>query len=655
MNDASWGINASIPMNLYDWPDNDLFSVYTLPPLPAVNAVDTVIGEKVAVQRFYEGPPTCKCCKNWVERPPNQMPEEAKEKYDGAAIRIYTGKDHVEETHGGLKELKVQFIIIQSPIIRKEIAPILEKAGLIGVPVGDAKELKIKAPFKDLFFTHPQLVELCHSHEAGSLERQHLQLLVDVMEDLFHRTTARVSELHEKGLMEFEHTWTMFPRGIIVHSRISGLDQLFQVEEARMRGPDCRIECRYVRFDGRKFGKAKRVLFIKEFQNTRRIRDLEVYPIGFHADAKRWEARLIERGSRLLEFNKMSYVQHHGPAKACRHDGGRKNVSGRVIIDAFAFAKFQPWYNVKAESLHKNDPEPRRRVSVSEPDKHKVDKSDEHEVDESDEDDVDDSDEDEVESAAPNKPTSQELAENKALVASRREWLMTIDPFLPGFSLTDKKWYWLPIDALSSIQWNTAAFDQLLLHEDKKDLILSFVKNHEITRSLTIDLIQGKGQGLVVLLSGGSGTGKTLTAEAVMLASLEYYSGIILLNTNMPRGIDSAIMSRLDVHLKYPDFDFDNRRKLWSSFLDNSRGSLSDAGLRVIVSGDDLDELAAWKLNGREIKSSFKNAAKWCFIKRTDISMRALRTGIDVTAPLAERDDSEGRSEPAARKRPRAE
>lgn len=140
-----------------------------------------------------------------------------------------------------------------------------------------------------------------------------------------------------------------------------------------------------------------------------------------------------------------------------------------------------------------------------------------------------------------------------------------------------------------------------------------------------------------------------------MLASLEYYSGIIFLTTNMPQGIDSAFMSRLDVHLKYPDFDFNHRRKLWSSFLDSHGASLSDSGPRVIASGNDLDELAAWKLNGREIKSAFKNAAKWCFIKRKDISISELRTGINVTIPLAERDNSGGSSESAARKRPRTD
>lgn len=73
-----------------------------------------------------------------------------------------------------------------------------------------------------------------------------------------------------------------------------------------------------------------------------------------------------------------------------------------MIIDAFAFVKFQPDYSIKVESLHKNGPETIARARVSDPD------------------------EDEVERVSRKKPTSQELAENKALVASRREWLMLI-------------------------------------------------------------------------------------------------------------------------------------------------------------------------------------------------------------------------------------
>lgn len=53
---------------------------------------------------------------------------------------------------------------------------------------------------------------------------------------------------------------------------------------------------------------------------------------------------------------------------------------------------------------------------------------------------------------------------------------------------------WMSINALSLIQWNTTAFDRLLLDEDKKDLILSFVRDHETMKPLTNDLIRGKGR-----------------------------------------------------------------------------------------------------------------------------------------------------------------
>lgn len=63
--------------------------------------------------------------------------------------------------------------------------------------------------------------------------------------------------------------------------------------------------------------------------------------------------------------------------------------------------------------------------------------------------------------------------------------------------------------------WNDAAYDHLVYNEQQKDLVLSFVENHGLTKNVLEDVIVGKGQGLIVLLSGPPGTGKTLMAEAV--------------------------------------------------------------------------------------------------------------------------------------------
>ncbi|KAK1772076.1 hypothetical protein QBC33DRAFT_174203 [Phialemonium atrogriseum] len=208
---------------------DDLYDFFTIPPMPDIKVDEPTVGEEITVQTFYEGPPACKCCTNWVERLPNLVPEVAKEKYDGAAICIYNGKDHMADTLGGLKEINPRHITIQSSVIRNEIAPILEKGGMLGTPLGKHK-LTIHTPFKELFFAHPQIVQLYHSHAAGSQEKKHLKLLVDVMGQLFHRTSPRVAELHEKKLIDCAHLWTIFPRGIIVYSCIAGQDHVFHVD-----------------------------------------------------------------------------------------------------------------------------------------------------------------------------------------------------------------------------------------------------------------------------------------------------------------------------------------------------------------------------------------------------------------------------------------
>ena len=87
-----------------------------------------------------------------------------------------------------------------------------------------------------------------------------------------------------------------------------------------------------------------------------------------------------------------------------------------MIVDAFAFTKFHPYCTITVESLQDHDADIKARARSF------------------------DLDLDEVERAGASRPTSQELAENKALAASRREWLMMIDPFLPGFSLKNKTW-----------------------------------------------------------------------------------------------------------------------------------------------------------------------------------------------------------------------
>jgi hypothetical protein len=83
---------------------------------------------------------------------------------------------------------------------------------------------------------------------------------------------------------------------------------------------------------------------------------------------------------------------------------------------------------------------------------------------------------------------------------------------IKGYNLKTKKWLDLQVDRIAEVVWNKEAFESLVLDKKTKGLIEALVSN-QIEAEKSTDLISGKGNGLILLLHGGPGTGKTLTAE----------------------------------------------------------------------------------------------------------------------------------------------
>jgi ATP-dependent Lon protease len=72
----------------------------------------------------------------------------------------------------------------------------------------------------------------------------------------------------------------------------------------------------------------------------------------------------------------------------------------------------------------------------------------------------------------------------------------------------------LYVDLIYDVKWNKQAFQDLVVDEDIKELVQAVVMKQLVTQKST-DVISGKGNGLIILLHGGPGTGKTFTAEGV--------------------------------------------------------------------------------------------------------------------------------------------
>jgi ATPase family associated with various cellular activities (AAA) len=85
---------------------------------------------------------------------------------------------------------------------------------------------------------------------------------------------------------------------------------------------------------------------------------------------------------------------------------------------------------------------------------------------------------------------------------------------IKGYNLRRKKWVDLRADQITEVTWNKEAFKSLVLDRKTKDIIQALISN-QLDAEKSTDLISGKGNGLILLLHGGPGTGKTLTAESV--------------------------------------------------------------------------------------------------------------------------------------------
>ena len=91
---------------------------------------------------------------------------------------------------------------------------------------------------------------------------------------------------------------------------------------------------------------------------------------------------------------------------------------------------------------------------------------------------------------------------------------MICSPSVRAFLLDKKIWVKLYLQNLREIAWRPSPFDFLQLEAEKKTMVKDLVENYDSEEAFEgfDDIVQGKGKGLIFLLHGEPGLGKTLTA-----------------------------------------------------------------------------------------------------------------------------------------------
>jgi hypothetical protein len=80
----------------------------------------------------------------------------------------------------------------------------------------------------------------------------------------------------------------------------------------------------------------------------------------------------------------------------------------------------------------------------------------------------------------------------------------------------------------------------------------------------------------------------------IFLRLLDYYHGILFLTSNRPDVIDEAVLSRVMLHLRYPNLGAEERLEIWTNMFKAADLTVDDGVLPAI---------SHWPLNGRDIRN----------------------------------------------------
>ncbi|KAF7556186.1 hypothetical protein G7Z17_g1665 [Cylindrodendrum hubeiense] len=230
-------------------------------------------------------------------------------------------------------------------------------------------------------------------------------------------------------------------------------------------------------------------------------------------------------------------------------------------------------------------------------------------------------------------------------------FLMCLPTSIPGFNMDKKEWVNLDVHYIEDVIWNTEAFDFLVIDEQTKELVQAVVTN-QLHANENADLIKGKGNGLFILLHGGPGTGKTLTAEScgdigtkaeeveeylqvVMHLGKTWGCGILILTSNRVGIFDEAFKSRIQLNLRYNNLDRAQRLQIWNNFLlrlrrlekerlasgGNDTREL-DYGIKADEIKEKVEELADVDLNGRQIRNAISTARQLARYRKEPLAYR---------------------------------
>ncbi|KAF2680446.1 hypothetical protein K458DRAFT_373277 [Lentithecium fluviatile CBS 122367] len=461
----------------------------------------------------------------------------------------------IESRHG----VRLNEAIIHCPNLRKLLATELRD-----YPSGhwDLPRMRFVGDFLPLVRNWKRLREAAaESASRGDSCGMHLRRLLDLVKQTKNVQLWLRHLDHGLKTIRYDHLCYLFVPGELVFATTANQPCAFRVHDSAYAIGLFHIFCWGYDFDGTAFNREPVRITIERFPGAKQIQMLRCYPLRCHDD-KSIRTTLLNRGRKFRDYSirekEQRLFSYKGSIYHCSQrpedvfgeeyaglamqaemiasimDRSRRRATlgsrddldeligmttgarvishhGEVIVDAEGYESYGPQW-------------PRRRQPLHRPDFWK-----------------------ECDCAKCQKNTElQELLKVKydgVKKLGSGDWpnfeddqLMICPPIVAGYALTKKLWVYMevnnlmPAEASPECQFTAfeKPFDRVILPNDDdwketKNLIRTLITNHTpasprkehgIPAPLR-DVIEGKGQGLVILLYGETGVGKTLMAETV--------------------------------------------------------------------------------------------------------------------------------------------
>ncbi|CAE6447028.1 unnamed protein product [Rhizoctonia solani] len=305
-----------------------------------------------------------------------------------------------------------------------------------------------------------------------------LKILYDFMITEFQKVEARLEKLKADGMISWRLLWTFFKHGQRIETiHASSAEKVCFImdnwdyvtdDEDKMV---FEVRGRWLEWTGYRFAEQRITRQVAEFSGLKKAAHLPVRHLSDESlKALTTRGRIYNKYAGVHHLNYSSNIIQMtpmGPSKT--------RAEGRLMVDTASFRRINP----NSDRWEYDDP---RYFSAEK---------------------------------TQNDGTSP--ATWRTTLDDNDEDIALLPPTLHGWSFVAKKWGEILVEHLSPVPFQSHIFDHLVLRDDYKNLIRSLVDAHagRGEAALLTDVVTGKGGGLVIVLHGKPGTGKTLTAEAV--------------------------------------------------------------------------------------------------------------------------------------------